>query len=76
MNLLKSDVPSVITALQKDGYSICDHECRRFKKNNFSIDPILPDVLKFHPLAPLSSHPLHLSLNIILQDKVSSLWTA
>ncbi|CAI8051336.1 28S rRNA (cytosine-C(5))-methyltransferase [Geodia barretti] len=73
VNLLKSDVSLVIAAFNEDGYLLCDERCGALEHNNFSIDPILPDVLKFHPLAPLTTHPLYRDSHIILQDKASCL---
>jgi putative methyltransferase len=73
VNLLKSDVSLVIAAFKEDGYLLCDERCGALEHNNFSIDPILPDVLKFHPLAPLTTHPLYRGSHIILQDKASCL---
>ena len=70
VNLLKSDVNSVIATLSEDGYVLCEHGSGTVEKKHFSIDPLLPDVLKFHPFTPLTNHPLHLSAQIILQDKV------
>ena len=75
VNLLKSDVSLVIAAFKQDGYLLCDERCGALEHNNFSIDPILPDVLKFHPLAPLTTHPLHRDSHIILQDKVRPCFT-
>ena len=75
VNLLKSDVSLVIAAFKEDGYLLCDERCGALEHNNFSIDPILPDVLKFHPLAPLTTHPLYRDSHIILQDKVSPCFT-
>ena len=68
INLLKVDVPLVIAAFKEDGYVLSNDGT--MDRDNFSIDPILPDVLRFHPLAPLTTHPLYHNSHIILQDKV------
>jgi putative methyltransferase len=72
VNLLKSDVGTVIAKLKEDGYILCEHGCGSMR-NNFSLDPILSDVLVFHPSVSLTDHPLYCASHLILQDKASCL---
>ena len=73
VNQLKTTVPLVISALEQDGYVLCEHSHERLEKH-FSVDPILPDVLTFHSSVSLTDHPLYLDSHIILQDKVCPLY--
>ena len=68
INLLKVDVSTVIATLKTDGYVLSNDGT--LDHNHFSIDPILNDVLQFHPLAPLTTYQLYHNSHIILQDKV------
>lgn len=72
VNQLKTTVPFVITLLKQDGYVLhSEHSCAKLEKQ-FSVDPILLDVLVFHSSVTLTDHPLHRDSLIILQDKVCS----
>ena len=69
MNKLKTDIASVITLLEQDGYILCDHGSTTLQ-THFSIDPILSDLMVFHPSVTLTDTMLYRNSHLILQDKV------